>query len=764
MSVRSAFGAAALAVLWFAINVDQPRGSPALGWLPATVAMLAAGLAARRAAATEGMIDGAARFWRWIGLVGVTAAVGLVARAVSVVPTAAPDAVSTATTMASVLGALATGFAVWALLRVPVGRFTAAEWVRLLLDIFTVVLGAGVVIWYTVLGPLIASDRTAASLWAPLVVATFCLIGLSAVIKISILGSGPVDLTALRILGFALVLGCVSSASASLLPVFSHLAPSQLAVPLVGALMTVAAHRQSRAVTGWSGKTTVVRAARRTYSVLPYVALLVTNVLLLLVTLGGADLRGRVVVVTAVVISLVVAFRQLMSFTDNARLVHQLRQQEDRLRHQADHDSLTQLANRAVFTRALRAALEELPTRRVAVLLIDLDDFKSVNDTLGHAVGDQLLLEVAGRLRDCVLRDCSLGDGMVARLGGDEFGVLLRGGGPDSADATATKLLASLAPPVATEEHQLLVRGSIGVAVAAPGDNPGTVLRNADIAMYAAKERGKGAYLRYAPGMATNVLAHARLGAQLREAIDAGQLRPVYQPVIDLQTRQVVGVETLVRWAHPTRGTVSPEKFIPTAERTGLVVPIGRWLLSEACTRLAQWRTQHGPRAPLTIGVNVSGRQLAEPGFVNDTTAAILEAGLEPGHLILEVTEDTVLTGVDVINTLRELQAFGVRIALDDFGTGQSSLGLLRSCPVDILKLDKSFVDGIAEGSQQAAIATAVVGMAQALRLDAVAEGVEDEDQAKFLVELGYRLGQGFHLARPMPADEITDLLGRQPV
>jgi EAL domain-containing protein (putative c-di-GMP-specific phosphodiesterase class I) len=260
--------------------------------------------------------------------------------------------------------------------------------------------------------------------------------------------------------------------------------------------------------------------------------------------------------------------------------------------------------------------------------------------------------------------------------------------------------------------------------------------------------------------MATNVLEHARLGAQLREAIEAGQLYAVFQPVMHLLEHRIIGIETLVRWDHPVRGSVPPARFIPTAERTGLVVPLGRWLLAEACAHLAAWRREYGTSGPWTIGVNVSGRQLAEPAFAADTAAAVLNAGLEPHHVVLEVTEDSVLTGGDVIETLRELHDFGVKIALDDFGTGQSSLGLLRSCPVDILKLDKSFVDGIAVGTQQAAIASAVAGMAQALGLDAVAEGIENEAQAAFLVELGYRLGQGFHLAPPRPADEIVRCFG----
>jgi diguanylate cyclase len=282
--------------------------------------------------------------------------------------------------------------------------------------------------------------------------------------------------------------------------------------------------------------------------------------------------------------------------------------------------------------------------------------------------------------------------------------------------------------------------------------------------MYAAKERGKGAHLRYVPGMATNVLEHAQLGAQLREAIAAGRLFPVYQPVMHLTEHRILGIETLVRWRHPVRGVVLPTDFIQTAERTGLIVPMGSWLIGEACAQLAGWRRAYGPAAPATIGVNVSGRQLAEPNFPAEIAAAVARSGLDPHNLVLEITEDSVLTGGHVIDTLKALSDFGVMIALDDFGTGQSSLGVLRSCPVDILKLDKSFVDGIGEGTQQAAIATAVVKMAQAMGLDAVAEGIEDEAQIDFLLGIEYHLGQGFHLARPLPADDVAKLFGKPTV
>jgi EAL domain-containing protein (putative c-di-GMP-specific phosphodiesterase class I) len=284
------------------------------------------------------------------------------------------------------------------------------------------------------------------------------------------------------------------------------------------------------------------------------------------------------------------------------------------------------------------------------------------------------------------------------------------------------------------------------------------LLRNADIAMYAAKERGKGGVARYVPGMSAAILEHAQLGAQLRRALDVDELYLLYQPVVRLCDNRIIGMEALVRWRHPTRGVVAPSDFIPAAERTGLIVPLGRWVLREACRQKAAWRAAFGELSPATIGVNVSGRQLQEPGFADDVADAVHEFGLDPHNLVLEVTETAVLTGGPALDTLKALHTFGVKLALDDFGTGQSSLGLIRTCPVHILKLDKSFVIGGAT-DQQAAVSTAVAHIAEALGLDAVAEGIESRAQAEHLAKLGYRLGQGFHLARPLPAVEINALL-----
>ena len=372
-------------------------------------------------------------------------------------------------------------------------------------------------------------------------------------------------------------------------------------------------------------------------------------------------------------------------------------------------------------------------------------------------MGDRLLATVGARVRQCTRPDDT-----VARLGGDEFAVLVRHASSPAIDSIAERILATVGRPFVVDGLELLVQASIGVVAARPGDDPQALLRNADIAMYAAKESGKGGFARYVPGMSAHILEHAQIGAQLRQAIDEGHLHLLYQPVVRLEDGRIIGMEALVRWRHPTRGLVSPAEFIPTAERTGLIVPLGRWVLREACRQKAMWRKAHGDTSPATVGVNVSGRQLQDPGFADEVADAVHDAGLDPHNLVLEVTETAVLTGGQSLDTLHALRDFGVSVALDDFGTGRSSLGLIRTCPVHILKLDKSFVMDNGTGGrtdQQTAVATAVVHIADALGLDAVAEGIERPEQADRLRCLGYRLGQGFHLAPPLPPDEIDALL-----
>jgi diguanylate cyclase (GGDEF)-like protein len=746
---------AVLAAAWFVANLRQVRGPLALGWLPAPLSMALASLALRRVAGVAGLPRPARRFWNQISLCCLIVAVGVGVHAHRALTHPRLPAGPAAIPVASLLLFLVTMIIMlWALLRIPMGVRAAGEWLRLGLDATTVMLGAALFTWYFVLSPLPLAGG-AGTFWVNLVTAALALVGVAAISKVVLAGGGPVDPGALRVLALGLLVGGLSSGLTPLIAGQPQLATSQLVVPVIAVVVARAAKRQRRAATGDGPAQRSRHEAKRPYSLLPYGAVAATDALLLLVTVKPPDGRQLVVVAGAIVLTGLVVVRQLAAFGDNARLLLRLRQHEQQLRYQASHDALTRLANRQLFGERVQAALATAPhDGGLAELLIDLDDFKTINDSLGHAVGDGLLVAVAERLRHCV-RPADT----VARLGGDEFAVLLERVGSDAVVEVAERILASLGRPVLAHGHKLLIQASIGVAADPAGEDAGELLRNADIAMYAAKERGKGGYACYASGMDAGILKQAELGAELRQALDSDQLHLVYQPIVRLPDGRIVGAEALVRWRHPTRGSVPPAEFIPTAERTGLIVPLGRRVLRQACRQAAAWRQLHGDAAPATISVNVAARQLQEPGFVGEVADALRDAGLEPRHLVVEATETAVLKGGQVLAALRELHDLGVRLALDDFGTGHSSLGLLRTCPVDILKLDKSFVDGVTGAEQQAAVAAAIARMAQALGLDAVAEGIETKAQAERLWELGYRLGQGFNFARPLPADEVGRLL-----
>jgi diguanylate cyclase (GGDEF)-like protein len=388
------------------------------------------------------------------------------------------------------------------------------------------------------------------------------------------------------------------------------------------------------------------------------------------------------------------------------------------------------------------------------VVLIDLDDFKAVNDRLGHVLGDALLVIVGRRLSACVRPEDT-----VARLGGDEFALLLRGVSAADATGVLERVGAALEQPVSVGGLDLLVQSSIGVAGAVPGIDPAELLRRADLAMYAAKERGKGRHAWYEPALDRQAANDAQLGAELRQALDRGEFFLLYQPVVRLPDGQPAGAEALVRWRHPERGLVRPDLFIGAAERTGLISPLGDWILNEACQQAARWLRAFGATQPWRVSVNISARQLREPGIAARVAAALRAADLPADRLMVEVTETAVFDNGPAVEALSEISALGVAVALDDFGTGHSSLGLLRTTPVDVLKVDKSFVDGITGSTEESVIATAMIQITEGLHLGAVAEGVETSAQARRLHELGYRLAQGFHFARPMPGADVGAML-----
>jgi diguanylate cyclase (GGDEF)-like protein/PAS domain S-box-containing protein len=446
----------------------------------------------------------------------------------------------------------------------------------------------------------------------------------------------------------------------------------------------------------------------------------------------------------------------------NTRDVSERKAFEEQLQHQAFHDAVTGLANRALFKDRVehmieRQARDNLP---VSILFMDLDDFKTINDSLGHAAGDRMLAEVGERLKNA-LRQADT----AARLGGDEFAILLEDGG-DGVDAAevAARILASLEGPFHLEGKEVFGRASIGIATAdaQTGGPEGAeeLLRNADVAMYMAKEAGKGRYQVFEPAMHDTALRRLELKADLQRAVDNGEFVLHFQPVIELATGRVEGLEALVRWQHPTRGLIPPLDFIPLAEETGLIVSLGRWVLQEACTQSRRLQERYGMDPPLQMAVNLSARQLQRPEIVGEIADTLMQTRLDPGSLVLEITESVMMQDMELsIQRLAELKELGVQLAVDDFGTGYSSLNYIRRFPVDILKVDKSFVDGVNEGGEESALTAAIIELAGILRLRPVAEGIERADQLEKLLDLRCDLGQGYYFAKPLPLEAVDELL-----
>ena len=451
------------------------------------------------------------------------------------------------------------------------------------------------------------------------------------------------------------------------------------------------------------------------------------------------------------------AYRMAGSLSD----VTERRLAEDQLLHDAFHDSLTNLPNRALFTDLLSRSLGRAQRRaeyRFAVLFIDLDRFKVVNDSLGHGVGDELLRAITRRVERCVRP----GD-TVARLGGDEFAILVDDiGGPSDATRVADRIQRELTQAFNLSGREVFTSASIGIALSASGyEEAEDLLRDADIAMYRAKALGKARYEVFDTAMHARARALLELETDLRRAIERNEFRVYYQPMVALDTGRIAGFEGLVRWQHPQRGLIGPAAFVPIAEETGLIIPIGRWVLREACRQMRQWQERFPAMHDLTISVNLSGKQFAQARLVEDVDQALKESGLAPGRLRLEITESTVMENApSAMAMIDQLRGLNVKIDIDDFGTGYSSLSYLQRFEVDNLKIDRSFVSAMAsDGGENAEIVRTIVTLAHNLGMDAVAEGVETPEQLRMLREIGCGSVQGYLFAEPVTQDEAGRLL-----
>ncbi|MCU9949526.1 bifunctional diguanylate cyclase/phosphodiesterase [Pseudomonas sp. PDM13] len=428
-----------------------------------------------------------------------------------------------------------------------------------------------------------------------------------------------------------------------------------------------------------------------------------------------------------------------------------LKHAQARLDYQAHHDPLTGLPNRILFESRLQAALIDACTdaQQGAVLFIDLDRFKHINDSLGHPVGDLLLKSIATRLKD-QLRDIDT----VARLGGDEFIILLPGLHQASdAEHVANKLLACFSAPFEADDHEFFISASIGISLFPEhGNDVATVVKNADAAMYRAKSKGRNRIEFYTRDLTFQANERMALENELRRAPERGELSLYYQPKLCLQNRRVIGAEALIRWHHPLFGEISPERFIPLAEENGLILPLGDWVLAEACRQMREWQDRHAPFGPLSV--NLAGAQLRQPQLVDRIDRLLHESGVIPGHLQLEITEGFIMSQAEeALAVLDALKALGVQLAIDDFGTGYSSLSYLKRLPLDIIKIDKSFVRGLPDDLEDAAIARAIIALGRSMQLTVIAEGVETHAQEAFLTAEGCEQIQGYVVSRPLPAD-----------
>jgi diguanylate cyclase (GGDEF)-like protein len=440
------------------------------------------------------------------------------------------------------------------------------------------------------------------------------------------------------------------------------------------------------------------------------------------------------------------------------RDVSEQRSLQRELNHRAFHDALTGLPNRSLFTDRVSRALAR-PRRAgtaMAVMVVDLDELSAVNDSMGHTVGDELLVAAGGRLSAL-----ARGQDTAARLGADEFALLVEEADDNAAvESYAQEIVEAFAEPFMLTGGSVVATATVGVATTEDSTDAGDLVRHADLALYAAKAAGKRQWRRYRPVLSAGMARRRELKAAIEDAVTGSAFTLAYQPIVVLATSEIAGFEALVRWPHPRWGMIHPDQFIALAEETGYIVPLGSWVLRQAVLDLVAWQRHVPDRAPLYVSVNVSARQFRDPGFVAGVRQVLSESGLAPSLLQLELTESVLLGRDDRIqDELAELRQLGIRLAIDDFGTGYSSLSYLRELPIDVLKIDRSFTEGIAASKGRLALVEVIVRMAKTLGLTVTAEGIESEAQRELLISLGCETGQGYLLEKPVGADEAETLV-----
>ncbi|MFI5892945.1 putative bifunctional diguanylate cyclase/phosphodiesterase [Actinoplanes sp. NPDC051513] len=722
---------------------------PIIGWPPVITLSALASYACWRVTRRPDLAAATRRFWRSLALACGVLAIGEITNLHDALGGPEPTQYISPLSMGLLLVVVLV--MIWALLRLPAWHRTLGDWARFGLDAGVLVITSGGLLWRYWMS---VDGQWTSQNTAMLALCGLALIAMIAIVKVAFAGAGELDRRALHLLSAGVLLSAASGVLAPALAERPYLNAAFVAGPLASLFTVIAAERQRRAVA--TAATTSAMAPR--ISVLPYLAVAgMSAVLIAAEADDGGDQFGTALCVAA--LTALVVIRQVSALRDNRRLLEtvdanlaRLQNYQAELDHEISHDALTGIANRSLFADEVTARLAR--GEQFHVVLLDLDDFKVINDRMGHGMGDALLRAVTSRLHE------KLGPAdFVARQGGDEFTLLLSGFDADRLGGLLRDLLERVQEPLCLNGQDLAPRVSIGVTAARAGDTPEELIRRADVAMYAAKNTGGGRCTWFDPIMDQIADADARLAADLRQAIARDELFVLYQPIVELPHGRLAGVEALIRWRHPTQGLVSPGVFIPLAERNGYIVELGRWVLREVVRQAREWELTYGDDAPEKVSVNISARQLREPGFPAEVAELLHSSGLTRHRLVAEVTETAVLGTGEALDAVRALHALGLRVALDDFGTGQSSLSLLVDCPVKILKVDKSFVDGVTGASAQAVIVDGLIGICEGLRIEAVAEGVETADQAYRLHKMGYRFAQGFHFARPMPGPDIALLL-----